>query len=131
MKPQSDFGQAGRALWRSVTAAMTDGWELDERDEAILSLAARQADDLALIEAAISRDGAVTLGSRGQPVLNHALGEARQARLAISRLLGMLPIPADDEQPRTEAGRRAQRAARTRWDRKPGVQRRRIDAPTS
>jgi hypothetical protein len=111
-------------LWRSIARSLLDGWELDEREEAILRLAARQADDLARLEKAISRDGAMALGSAGQPVVNPAITEARQARLAIGRLLGTLHLPDADQEPKTLAARRNQAAAQTRWrnQEKKGIQ---------
>lgn len=115
-------------MWRSVAKGLPDGWELDERELAVLSLAAHQADDLARLETAIKRDGAMSVGSKGQPVVNPALTEARQARLAIGRLLGQLSLPAEDEEPNTEAGRRDQNAARVRWDRRDRIRERRLAA---
>jgi phage terminase small subunit len=115
------LGPRGRALWKRIVGSLPAGWELDDRELAILSLAARQADDLARLEQAIKRDGAMAVGSTGQPVVHPAIVEARQARLAIGRLLGQLQLPDEDAQPRTEAGRRGQRAARARWDRRDRV----------
>ncbi len=106
----------GRALWQSIDKGLPDGWELDERERAILVLAARQADDLARLEALIAKHGAMVTGSAGQPVLNPAIAEARQARIAIDRLLGKLELPDEQEEPRSEAGKRARHAARARWD---------------
>ena len=126
MKLPSGLGNAGRALWSSIAKGLPDDWELDEREAAYLTLAAHQADDLTRLETAIKRDGAMTKGSAGQPVVNPALTEARQARLAIGRLLGQIELPDEDEEPRTEAGRRGQRAARARWDRKAKIQDRRL-----
>ncbi len=111
------LGNRGRALWRSVAKGLPSGWELDEREAALLTLAARQADDLAKLETAIKREGAMARGSAGQPVVHPAVVEARQARLAIGRLLSQLALPDEEDQPRTEAARRAARAARARWDR--------------
>src|SRR5436190_15089875 len=113
MTPPKGLGNPGRTLWRSLAQGLPDGWELDERERALLTLAAHQADDLAKLEAAIKRDGAMTTGSAGQPVLNPALTEARQARLAISRLLGQLALPDEEAEARTEAGLRGQKAARS------------------
>lgn len=123
-KPPAGLGNAGRALWRQIARALPDGWELDEREEAILRLAARQADDLSRLETAISKDGAMVLGSAGQPVVNPAITEARQGRLAIGRLLGTLALPdGEAEKGTTAAGRRGQQAARGRWDRRNKEQR--------
>ena len=115
------LGNRGRALWRSIEGGLPEGWELDERERAILTLAARQADDLARLETAIRKGGAMVLGSAGQPVVNPAIVEARQGRLAVGRLLGQLGLPDEDAEPRTEAGKRAQHAAQARWARRERV----------
>jgi phage terminase small subunit len=117
MRAPSSLGNRGRALWVSVAKALPEDWEFDERERAILAMAARQADDLERLDNAIEQHGAMTTGSTGQLVVNPAVIEARQARLAINRLLGELSLPDEDEQPRTSAGLRAQKAAATRWDR--------------
>jgi hypothetical protein len=101
-KPGSDaaptgLGTAGRNLKAAVLADLPRGWEFDSREEAILDLACRQADDLHRLERAIRRDGTMTKGSAGQPVTHPALGEARLGRLAIQRLLQRLEIPAAAE----------------------------------
>ena len=59
------------------------------------------ADDLARLERAIRRDGVMSTGSMGQPVLHPALTEARQARSTIARLLSNL-APPELEQERPE-----------------------------
>lgn len=123
----SGLGVAGRALWRSVSSALPDGFAWDERELAILTMAAHQADDLAALEAAIEQHGAMVVGSKGQPVLNPAIGEARQARLTVSRLLGLLGIPDEDEEPKTAASRHGQKAAQARWSRKENMQRRKAE----
>ena len=118
----------GRALWRSVTAGLPDGWELDERELAVLALAARQADDVAALERALKRDGVTVKGSTGQPRVNPLVSELRQARLAVGRLLGQLSLPDEQAQPRTEAGRRGQKAAQARWAREADKRERRRGA---
>jgi P27 family predicted phage terminase small subunit len=118
MKAPKGLGNRGRALWRSIIRQLPKDWVLDEREAVILTMAARQADDLQRLETVIAKDGAMVTGSQGQPVVNPAIVESRQARLAINRLLGELSLPddEDDEEPKTAAGRRAQRAANARWD---------------
>jgi len=113
------LGTAGRALWRKIASSLPDGWELEEREEAILRLAARQADDLSRLESAISKDGAMALGSAGQPVVNPAIIEARQSRLAIGRLLGQLALPDDDAAggSSASASETGRKAANARWSR--------------
>jgi hypothetical protein len=82
--------------------------ELDEREEALLAAAARQADAVQALEADIAERGYV-VGSR----LNPSVPEARQGRTALARLLGGLDLP--DSRSLTEI--RAGRAARARWGR--------------
>lgn len=112
-RPPSGLGKAGRALWRSITGA----YQLDPRETTTLAAAARQADDLAALETALAAGALVVEGSKGQPVLNAAVGELRQGRLALARLLGTLNLPTEDGGPAlTSAQLRAQKAANTRWD---------------
>lgn len=116
MRQPSGLGRAGAALWKKVREALPPGWAYDERELALLAAACRQADDLGLLERAIKRDGAMAVGSKGQPTVNPAIPEARQARVVLSRLLGELSLPVESEQkPQTAASRRAQRAADARW----------------
>jgi phage terminase small subunit len=111
------LGNRGRALWRSIVKGLPEAWEFDEREGAILAMACRQADDLARLETAIKKGGVMVPGSAGQPVLNPAVAEARQGRLAVNRLLGQLALPDEGEEPRTAAGERGRRAAESRWGR--------------
>ena len=121
--PQSPagLGPRGRALWRSIHAAAVAGssaeqvLEFDEREREVLRLACSQVDDLAALEAAIRRDGVTSVGSQGQPRLSALVVEARQARLALARLLGEIELPDVEETPRSQASLRAQRAAQARW----------------
>jgi hypothetical protein len=102
-------------LWRAVTSDVPADWELDARDLAVLEAACRQADDVALLEEAVARDGVTVEGAAGQSRLNAAVTELRQARLALARLLGQVDLPDEERRPVTDASRRAQRAANTRW----------------
>jgi hypothetical protein len=119
MNPPRGLGSRGQDLWTSITQGLPDDWELDEREHQVLALASRQADDLALLEAEIETHGVTTTGSQGQVVIAPMVPEARQARLAISRLLNMLALPDVEDLPRSQASLRAERAARSRWDRRP------------
>jgi P27 family predicted phage terminase small subunit len=125
MRQPTGLGTAGKALWRKMCEALPPGWQYDEREQALLGAACKQADDLAMLQRAIKRDGAMAVGSKGQPTVHPAIPEARQARVVLSRLLGELSLPVESaERPQTAASRRAQKAANTRWDakrRKPGV----------
>lgn len=132
MKPPAGLGKAGRKLWTDVQHGLGDGWELNERETHLLELAAGQRDNLDLLEAAIRDQGSMVRGSRDQMVLNPAIAEARQCRLAIGRLLGQIGLAGeDDEKPETDKTRRARRAARARWDRKDKVVQMREDRNAS
>lgn len=111
-RPPAGLGKAGRALWRAVAGV----YELDPRELLTLAAAARQADDTAALESALARGALVVEGSKGQPVLNAAVAELRQGRLALARLLGTLDLPAEEDGvAMTSAQRRAQHAAEARW----------------
>ena len=56
-------------------------------------------------------------GSAGQPRLNPAIGEVRQGRLALAKLLGGLALPDEADKPMNELQRRAKHAADSRWGR--------------
>lgn len=118
------LGDAGSALWLAILAGLEEaseddegGWELDERELAILEAAARQADDLGKIEAAIEEHGVMTRGSTNQLVVNPAVAEARQSRAALAKLLGQLKLPTEDQAPTLFDAKslRGQRAANARW----------------
>lgn len=94
-KPPSGLGAAGKKLWKAVHGDLPRGWAFEERERAILSMACHQADDLARLERAVRRDGTMTQGSQGQPVIHPAIPEARAARTAIERLLRQLQLPGD------------------------------------
>jgi hypothetical protein len=97
--------------------ALPAGWEFDPREVALLERACAQADDLDRLEKAIKRDGVVATGSQGQRIVSGLVGEARQARIALARLLGEISLPVEsDEKPRTARSLRAKKAADTRWD---------------
>jgi phage terminase small subunit len=117
------LGPAGKKLWKAVLADLPSGWELDQREIELLGLAARQADDLTKLEAAIRKEGVTSSGSTGQRTVHPAVIEARQARLAVSRLLGAIALPDADEQPATAATTRSRKAAQARWARRDRLER--------
>jgi hypothetical protein len=118
MKPPSDLKSRGRG--RCFWAATMKGFELTGPELEILAEAARTLDELDALREAVAVTGTTTEGSRGQPVVNPALSEMRQARAELRRLLGMLSLP-DDAQDSGKAvtgarSARAAKASRTRWD---------------
>jgi hypothetical protein len=123
------LGTAGKALRKAILDDLPDGWELDHREKALLDLAGRQADDLDRLERAIKKEGATSTGSMGQLVVNPAILEARQARLAISRLVGLIELPGlADQGSDSAASIRARKAAGSRWARQDRTQQRRAAA---
>jgi hypothetical protein len=113
-EPVIPLGEAGRVLWDAVAPDL----ELEDRERALLTLAADQFEELELLKAKIREEGIEGEGYKGQKRTSPHATEARQQRLAIARLLGMLAIPPGDEEsdkPLTETSRRAQHAARSRW----------------
>lgn len=120
INPPDGLGAAGIELWAAIHADLPEGFELTSRESAIAAMAARQADDIENLQAAVVDDGYLVTGSTGQQRVHPAVAELRQARIVVSRLLGALDIPSDEdaEQP-TRAGtarsQRASHAARARW----------------
>ena len=93
---------------RKVREGLSPQYEFDERELALLALAERQAADLDKLEAAIEANGVQEPGAWR---VNGAVAEARQARVALARILGQLDLP----QVGTARSEHARRAARARW----------------
>jgi hypothetical protein len=98
---------AAAELVRAVRDGLPAEFEWTPRDRALLDLAERQAADLDLIEEDIASRGARLPNER----LNTALCEARQGRVALGRLLGLVDLP--DEA--ATSSLHARKAARARW----------------
>jgi hypothetical protein len=92
---------------RALRRSLPPQYQWDERELALLDLAEQQARDLDALDRDIAKNG-VRLG---ETKLNSALMEARQARVALARVLGQIDIP--------EIGRtssiHARKAAQKRW----------------
>jgi hypothetical protein len=101
--------------------AVTDKYELSEHEQVLLDSACRLADHVALLDAAVVLDGVTVPTATGAPKVNPALTEARQGRLALSKLLTdlALPVNVDDDAPKRESPGtlRARVAAKARHDR--------------
>jgi hypothetical protein len=100
---------AGAALERAIRDDLPANVELDPREELLLAAAAKQADDIAALEADVRGRGHVLDGGG----LNPSVREARQGRLALGRLLAGIDVPAGA----SATTLRAERAARERWRR--------------
>ena len=101
----SDVVKLVEAIWESLPASM----EWSEREATLLDLAERQARDIDRLEADIAGTGVRTSSGR----LSQALAEGRMGRVALSRILGQIDVPAEVS-PRRLHGRKA---AQARWRR--------------
>lgn len=104
----------GANLIEAIREGLPPGVELDEREQAILDLAARQARDVEAAEEDIENRGYLVAGSRGQQVLNPSLSEVRQSGLVLAKLLGQLDLPESTR----DAVRSARHAAEARWSKR-------------
>ncbi len=80
---------SGRALWTAVLGR----FELEQHELALLGEAVRTVDLLDTLAAVVERDGAVLTGPDGLPRVHPAVVEARQGRLALTRVLAALRLP--------------------------------------
>src|SRR4051812_37082761 len=102
----------GRRFWRFVTG----NFELDRPEIELLVEVCRLLDTTDALAAAIRRDGHMIAGASGQPRVNGAITELRNAQLALSRLLAALALPAEDGSTLASPARIAARqAAGSRW----------------
>jgi phage terminase small subunit len=113
--PPKGLPVAGRRVWREVVGDLPESMEFTANELTLLAAAARQADDVAALEAVVKRDGVTVVGSAGQPRVHPAVAEARLGRAVLARLLGDLRVDTQDVTAATAASRRAQRAADARW----------------
>ena len=85
----SDLGADGLRLWGSVTTR----YELEEHELLLLEAAARTADTVARLGAAL---GDELVDDRGR--VRAELVELRQQRIVLARLLAALRVPLGEEQ---------------------------------
>ena len=108
---RSDKPALASTLVEAIVTGLPAGVELDEREEALLDLAARQLDAVARAEADIDTRGYLVEGSRGQQVINPSIAEVRQGRLAMAKILAGLDLPESTR----DVVQRARAAAEARW----------------
>jgi len=110
--PPADLGVRGRKFWHSTVAA----FELSDVEQELLNECCRLLDECESLRAAVDADGTTVTGSAGQTRVHPALGELRQHRLALGRLLAQMALPdADEERLLSPMQARGRKAARTRW----------------
>jgi len=106
------LGARGRAFWRQAVA----GYELSDTERELLAECCRLLDECEALRAAVDADGATVPGSSGQPRVHPALGELRQHRLALGKLLAQLALPDVDESTLPSPVQvRGRRGAAARW----------------
>lgn len=110
MPPSRAKKKTAVAHVEAIAGSLPPTHEWDERERALLDLARKQAADIDALEADIAEWG-VRIENRGAVVLNQALGEVRQERVALARLLGQIDIPG------SASGRtvHARKGAEARW----------------
>lgn len=108
----SGLRSPGKRLWLSTLEV----FEPSEDEAALLESACRHLDELREIERALRRAPVMVEGSRGQQRTNPLLGEARQHRLALARLLGVLGLEEGAEDGRgVTRSSEARKLALVRW----------------
>lgn len=109
------LGSAGQALHDSIAGLYT----LDPDESEILELAARTADDLVILEAALVGADPMNMGSTGQQRVNPLIAEVRATRALIGQLLARtdLPDPAAAAEKAQSRSGQATKAAAARWGR--------------
>jgi P27 family predicted phage terminase small subunit len=115
LAPPTGLRKAGKRLWKSITADVGHGWRLDARELHLLERACRVEDELRILEEAVDTSGPMVSGSKGQPVVNPALVEARQLRLVQQRLLGGIELCDPAHGTRSAPSAHASAAAHARW----------------
>ena len=110
--PPTDLAARGCALWRLTVR----DFELSEVELQLLGECCRLLDEFESLRRAVERDGATVAGSTGQPRVHPAIGELRQHRLALGRLLAQLALPdAADDRLASSVQVRGRKAAQSRW----------------
>ena len=111
--PPDALRERGRALW----VGLMERLEFDDHELDLLLETCRTLDMIDSLSQLVERDGAMSVGSQGQPVLHPAVAELRQQQAAFSRLVTTLNLG------EAEAGGglakltsiQARSAANTRW----------------
>jgi hypothetical protein len=102
----------GDEFWRQTVAE----FDLSDSEWLLVGEVCRVLDECELLRQALDDDGIMVEGSTGQRRVNPAVGELRQHRLALAKLLGQLGLPDEDGETLLTPGQvRAQKAAQARW----------------
>lgn len=108
--------QSGVALVARIRAEMAaEGLEPDGRETELLSIAAELQDRIVALERSIAEEGMTSTSPSGIIRLHPAVGEVRQSRLALARVLRGVQVERDGKD------KVKQKAARARWDKQNGA----------
>lgn len=112
-KPPEGLKDRGLRFWQDVA----EGFELAVDERQLLVEVARQLDLVEELHQQVQRDGLMSSGSQGQPVLHPAIEKLQGGRQLVGRLLAQLGLPDEDDEPSvvSPATARARKAAETRW----------------
>jgi hypothetical protein len=118
---KDSFGTRGSKFKLKILGTkQTGGFDLSSSELELLDEVARLLDEIDELRAAIGRDGISVPGSTGQARVHPALGEVRQHRLALGRLLAQLSLPDDENASLPSLTQvRGRKAAKTRWAKDP------------
>jgi len=94
--PEKVLGRRGRRLWDSVVSRDGLDLELDEHEQVLLVEACRTVDLIDQLDAAVRRDGPLVESPQGVKA-HPAAVEVRQQRIALARLMGVLRLPAGEQ----------------------------------
>jgi len=95
------------------------GFDLSDVELELLRECCRLLDECESLPSSVDQEGTTVKGSTGQPCVHAALGELRQNRLALGKLLAELALPDDaGELLPSPLQARARRAAESRWGRR-------------
>lgn len=107
-----DLSRRGADFWRQTVK----DFELSDVELLLLRECCRLLDECETLREAVTNDGVTVAGSTGQLRVHPALGELRQHRLALGRLLAQMALPdVDEDTLRSPTQARARKAAQTRW----------------
>jgi hypothetical protein len=110
--PPRGLQSRGLAFWTTADAT----YELTDSERELLLEVCRLMDECESLRQAVEQDGTTVAGSNGQPRVHPAVGELRQHRLALGRLLSQLALPDEDEGSlATPLQARGRAAASRRW----------------
>ncbi len=108
----ADLGGRGRRFWRATVG----DYELTASEMELLAECCRLMDETEALRLVVDDQGTTVTGSAGQTRVHPALGELRQHRLAMGKLLAQLALPNEDGTTvASPLQARARRAAESRW----------------